>query len=84
MNQIDLLPGGGLVISEPMELFFMGLKMLFVLGFLLYTIFSFVIIRQVVLMGNSYKTDLEIPLKLIAVAHFLVALAVFILSILFL
>lgn len=82
MNSIDLLPGGTAIIGDPVMILLWGLKGLFVFGFLIYTIFAFMVIRQVRLMGKTYKTELSPLLHIIAIAHFIVAVAVLIFSVL--
>ncbi len=59
------------------------LKSLFVVTFFLYAAFAFLMIRQVRLMGQTVKTSLEPVLFIIAVAHFIIALLLF-LAVLFL
>lgn len=51
---------------------------------LLYVIFSLVIIRQVNLMTDTLEVGFEAPIRLIAVAHFILAVAVFILALIIL
>ena len=55
-------------------------KLLFLLGFLLYIAFAVVVVRQVNLMIQTLDGVLNLPLKLIAWVHFGVALLVFFLA----
>ena len=58
------------------------LKILFLLGFFIYAVFAFMVIRQTTLMEGTYKTSLGPFLKLFAIAHFVVAVGVLVLAIL--
>lgn len=72
-----LLPPGNSIDLPPAEnVGFFVLKLLFMLGFLLYSIFAFVVIRQVRLMGQTYSTSLGPILMIFAIAHFLVSIAI--------
>ena len=64
------------LITEPWIL----LKFLFLIAFLLYIAFAVIVIRQVKLMGQTLNGALNLPLKLIAWVHFLVAVSVFVLA----
>ena len=55
-------------------------KLLFLLALLIYIIFSLVVVRQVNLMTETLEVGFESPLKIAAVAHLLLAIGVFILS----
>jgi len=55
-------------------------KLLVLSGLLLYLVFAFVIIRQVNLMSQALAGTFALPLKTIAWAHFLLAMAVFLLG----
>lgn len=56
------------------------LKVLFLLVFFLYTVFSFIMIRQVKMMGQTVKTALEPILFIVALGHFVIALGLFVLA----
>jgi hypothetical protein len=71
-----LPPGNGVNLPEAGFVGSFVLKILFLLAFLLYTIFAFVVIRQVRLMEKTYHTSLNLFLTIFAWAHFFVAVAV--------
>lgn len=85
MNQeapIDVLRRLNPITYAPI-LYDLFLKGLFVIAFFLYAAFAFLMIRQVRLMGQTVHTSLEPVLFILALAHFCIALAVF-LAVLFL
>ena len=76
-----LLPITGIISLEGANsLFLTFLKIMFLAGFLIYSVFAFMIIRQTTLMENTYKTTLGPLLKLFSIAHFLVAVGVLVLA----
>lgn len=81
MNGFQITPGGAEIVLQPSNILFLLLKVGFLAGFLLYIVFSFMIVRQVQLMEETFKTALGPFLKVFAIAHFLVAVAVFVLAI---
>lgn len=59
-----------------------GVKVLFILSMGIYSIFAFVIIRQVDLMTKTLQLGLESTLKVFAYLHFLLAICLLLISIL--
>ncbi len=57
-----------------------GLKLIFLLAFLLYVIFAIVVIRQVFLMEQTINTPLHFVLKVFAVGHLIVSIFVFLMA----
>lgn len=53
-------------------------KLLFLLGLLIYVAFAIIVVRQVKLMSQTLNGAFDLPLKLISWVHLGVALAVFI------
>jgi hypothetical protein len=74
----DISPGLDFLTFDPNVLLDGFLKILFISGFLIYLIFAFMVIRQTSLMEESYRTALGPFLKLFALAHFLVAVGIFV------
>ncbi len=83
------MPGGVIPLMNfnPETFFALGpvvyvwfLKILFLMAFFLYTVFSFLMIRQVQIMGQTVKTSLEPVLFLVALTHFFIAVGLFILA----
>ncbi len=62
--------------AELSELFFGFLKLMFVLGGILYLIFSVIVIRQIHTMQKSLMTSLSGKLKLLGYIHLAVAIVV--------
>lgn len=60
------------------------LKGLFLVAFLLYIAFAVIVVRQVKLMSQTLNGVLNLPLKLIAWVHLLVALIAFVLALIIL
>lgn len=60
------------------------LKVLFLIVFFLYTVFAFIMIRQVKIMGQTVQTSLEPILFIVALVHFAIALGLFVLALLLL
>jgi len=56
-------------------------KLLVVFGLLLYLGFAVVVIRQVSLMNQALNGAFNLPVKVVAWVHFLLAIAVFLLAI---
>ncbi len=79
-----LPPGMQVNLPEVETLGLFLLKILFLIGFLLYSVFAFVVIRQVRLMGQTYTTSLGSVLSIFAWAHFIVAVIVFVFALLIL
>lgn len=57
------------------QILFFG-KMFFVFAFVVYAIFAAVVVRQVYLMTDSLEVGFERPVRIIAWAHFGLAIAV--------
>lgn len=64
----------GLNFGSQEELLLIFVKLMFVLGGLLYVIFAIVVIRQVGLMRSTVETGFSLILLLISLAHFIFAL----------
>jgi len=76
---------------DPATLFAVGpvfytlfLKVLFLIVFFLYTVFAFIMIRQVKIMGQTVQTALEPMLFIVALGHFAIAFGLFVLALLLL
>lgn len=80
MIQFTLFPVASesavLLPSEFSVWLWLGLKVLFILGFLIYLAFAFIVIRQVQVMTKAFKTSAEPFLKLLSYLHLLLAVAV--------
>jgi hypothetical protein len=59
-------------------------KVLVLFGLLIYLCFAGIVIRQVNLMTRTLSTEFETPLKFVAAGHFLLAIGVFLLSLMIL
>ncbi len=62
--------------------FFALLKWFYVFAFFIYTIFSFVIVKQVRIMTKTLEVGFEGPLLIASYIHFLFAIGVFIFALL--
>lgn len=56
------------------------LKLLYLFGILLYIIFALVMIRQVEQMVQTLNGNFDLPLRVMAIAHFLLAVGLFLLA----
>lgn len=56
-------------------------KLLFLIGLLIYLAFAVIVVRQVNLMTRALDSEFEAPLKFIAWVHLVVASGVFLLAI---
>jgi len=56
-------------------------KLLFLIGLLVYLAFAVIVVRQVNLMTRTLSTKFEVRLKFISWAHLIVAIGVFLLAI---
>lgn len=56
------------------------LKLLFLIGLLVYLAFAIIVVRQVNLMIRTLNTGFEISLRLISWVHLIVAIGVFLLA----
>ncbi len=59
-------------------------KILFIIGAVLYVIFSFVVIRQIAIMRQTVMTAFSQVIQLIGYIHFIIAIAVLLLFIIML
>lgn len=64
----------------PASVFWLVMKMLFLLAFLIYIAFAAMVIRQIGLMAKTLNTDFAIPIKLIAWVHLAMVILVFLLA----
>lgn len=71
-----------MVFSSGNFLFLMKIFALAVSGF--YVFFSFVVVRQVNIMTETLEVGFENPVRIIALIHFLISIAVFLLAIIIL
>jgi hypothetical protein len=60
------------------------LKMFFLLGLFLYSIFAGVLVRQEQLMANVLEESFEPMIRLLVIGHLIVSVAIFLLAIIFL
>ncbi|GEM_PF-4311733 len=74
---ISSQPFASPLLASPEALFYGFLKVIFVVGALLYLIFAVLIIRQVGLMSRTIVTGPSALLKTLVLAHFFVAGVVF-------
>lgn len=56
------------------------LKILFLMGFFIYLAFAIIVVRQVKLMNQTLNGILDLPLRMIAWIHLLVAIGAFLLA----
>lgn len=61
-----------------------AVKIMFIIGMILYLIFGLVIIRQVGHMTKTLKVGFETPIRLLAWVHFFAAVGLFVFSLLYL
>jgi len=73
INLIDILP------FDP-NLIWLGAKLFYLFGLLIYVTFAVVVVRQAKLMVNTLNGALEAPVRLIAWAHLALAIMVFLLA----
>jgi hypothetical protein len=66
------------------SIFWIFIKVLFVIGFTLYLFFAAVVIRQVKIMGEVIEGLFVWPLKVLSWVHLLVAIFLFLLSLIML
>lgn len=59
-------------------------KIMFMVGMLLYCVFAFVVIRQVGHMTKILEVGFETPLRFLAVVHFIASIALFVFAYLYL
>ncbi len=51
-------------------------KLAYLVGLLMYLVFAFVVVRQVELMSRTFNGTVELPIKLVAKIHLVVAVIV--------
>ena len=71
-----MLPSSGQLFSD--EILLLGIKFMFVTGGLLYTLFAFVVVRQISIMGKTIRTVASPYIKLLGYIHFIAAIVVLI------
>lgn len=59
-------------------------KIMFMVGMALYCIFAFVITRQVGHMTKTLEVGFETPIRLLAIVHFIAAIALFVFALMYL
>ena len=59
-------------------------KIFVLFGFGLYIIFALVVVRQVQLMTKTIQMNFEVPVKMLAIAHFILAVGVFLFALIIL
>jgi hypothetical protein len=52
-------------------------KIFFLVGLGIYLIFALVVLRQVNIMTDTLDVGFELPVKLLAIAHFIMAIGIF-------
>lgn len=72
------------LMESPDNIFSGVLRVLFILGSLMYLIFAGLVIRQVSLMGETVKVPSTGLMKLISLVHFAIAVVVFLIYIMIL
>ena len=70
-----------LLVVDPTNLAFTSLKIMVIIGALLYVIFAFVVIRQIQLMNRTIRTLFSHKIKLIAFLHLILSIFVVVLAI---
>lgn len=69
-------PGFGTVPSDLSSFLFLGVKVLFIIGALLYVAFAFVVTRQIQVMRSTVITPFSPLVQLLGFAHLIVAFLV--------
>lgn len=64
-------------IIAPTSIWFV-VKIFFVIGLLVYFIFSLVIVRQIEIMTQTVKLEFELPIKILGILHLIFALVLLI------
>ena len=59
-------------------------KILFIIGLVLYFAFALIVIRQVGLMGKTLDGEFNLPLKFVAWVHLIISLGILLLAVLIL
>lgn len=78
-----LISGKGLIdfVAQPTsanDLFLMGIKVMFIIGGVLYSLFALLVVKQISLMSRTIITPFSIYITLIGYLHLLAALVVLI------
>jgi hypothetical protein len=67
-----------MLITSQVPIIWVAVKIFFLIGLGVYLIFALVVIKQAQIMTESVKMQFEIPIKLLALIHFVFAVGVFI------
>lgn len=70
INQVTALSGVWIIV-----------KIFFIIGLSVYSIFALVIVRQVQIMSTTVKLSFELPIKVLAVIHLIFALSLLVFAI---
>ena len=57
-----------------------AVKILFLIGFVVYVVFAFILLRQTKIMRSTVETPLGSKLRIIAILHFLLSLVLIVVS----
>lgn len=79
-NSLDALFQPLLNLNTDIGIFWNIMGVLFMIGFLVYSLFALIIIRQVFLMASTFRTSAGIVLKAFSFIHFLFAIGMLFLS----
>lgn len=60
------------------------LRIMFLVGMVLYIIFAFVVVKQITHMTKTLRVGFESPIKLLGILHFMAAVGLFILGLFYL
>lgn len=81
MSLFTLIAGSGLLVDPfaNADVFLLfGVKVLFIVGGVLYTLFAFLVTRQISIMSSTVQTTASATIKLLGLAHLIIALVVLI------
>jgi hypothetical protein len=79
-NFLDQLMSPFFNVATDISIFWFIVKIFFIVGFMLYVLFSILIVRQVVMMTNTFRTSAEWVLKILSFVHLFFAVAVLVAS----
>jgi hypothetical protein len=65
---------------QDVEIFWMVIAFMFMVGFLLYALFSILVVRQVYMMTKTFKTTAEPVLKILSFLHLIFAFSIMVVS----
>ncbi len=83
MSLLTLISGSGLL-TDPFSLvnsneaLLFGVKSLFIIGGVIYTLFAILVTRQIAIMSSTIKTTNSVTIKLIGFVHLVLAILVLI------